>query len=103
MQKYLNFQQLFQVIWLLRTYNKYLQSNEKKTQDHPKVFVDQTTARDIRNYLMMTMCYTNCLCASNVVRITVHDVLEAKKHKEIKHAFFLQMSNIRHHSFMVRK
>ena len=30
MQKYLNFQQLFQVIWLLRTYNKYLQSNEKK-------------------------------------------------------------------------
>ena len=46
---------------------------------------------------MMTMCYTNCLCASNVAKITVHDVLEAKKHEEIKHAFFLQMTNIRHH------
>ena len=60
----------------------------KEIQNDPKVFVDETTARDIRNYLMLLMCYTNCLRASNVVSITVHDVLEAKKHEEIEHAFF---------------
>ena len=75
----------------------------KEIQNDPKVFVDETTARDIRNYLMLLMCYTNCLRASHVVSITVHDVLEAKKHEEIKHAFFSLLTNIRHHWFMVTK
>ena len=38
---------------------------------------------------MLTFCYTNCLCASNLINITVHDVLDVKKHEEInKNAFF---------------
>ena len=69
----------------------------KEIPNDPKVFVDETTARDIRNYLMLLMCYKNRLRASNVVSITVHDVLEAKKHEEIKHAFFSLLTNIRHH------
>ena len=60
----------------------------QKIQNDLKVFIDLATARDIRNYLMMKMCYTKCLRAINVVNITAHDVLEAKKHEEIKHAFF---------------
>ena len=34
------------------------------------------------------MCYTNCVHASNLFNIIIHDVLEAKKHNEIKHALF---------------
>ena len=69
----------------------------KEIQNDPKVFVDEGTARDIRNYLMLLICYTNCLRASNVVSITVHDVLETKKHEEIEHAFFSAITNTKRH------
>ena len=55
----------------------------KEIQNDPKVFVHEATARDIRNYLMLLICYTNFLHASNVVSITVHDVLE-KQDKETR-------------------
>ena len=51
---------------------------------------------------MLLLAYKNCLCESNLINITVHDVLEANKHKE-KNALFVTMANIRHPSFMLRK
>lgn len=36
---------------------------------------------------MMNLCFTSCLRASNLSNITLHDVLNAKEHEEMKDAF----------------
>ena len=37
---------------------------------------------------MMTLCFKNCLQASNLINITLHDVFKANEHKEIKDLFY---------------
>lgn len=44
---------------------------------------------DIRDYLMVTLTYLNCLMASNLMNISLDDVSKIKKHEEIDGAWVL--------------
>ena len=44
---------------------------------------------DIRDYLMVTLMYFNCLRASNLMNISLDDVSKIKKHEEIDGAWVL--------------
>ena len=67
-------------------------------------FADQTTGIDIRDYLIMTLFFTNCLLVSNLINITLHDVLDAKHKKKLKMCSIWQIINmIRYYSFMVKR
>ena len=37
---------------------------------------------------MMTLCFTNFLCASVLMKIILHNVLNANEYEEIKDAFY---------------
>ena len=44
----------------------------------------------IRDYIILTLHYTNSLRASNVTNITLKEVLSAEKDKETKEAFIFK-------------
>lgn len=44
----------------------------------------------MRDYIILTLCYTNALRASNVINITLKEVLLAERDKEIKEAFIFK-------------
>ena len=47
----------------------------------------------------MTLFFTNCLLVSNLINITLHDVLDAKNKKKLKMCSIWQITNmIRYHS-----
>ena len=55
----------------------------EEIKNDPEVAVEETIAIDVRNYLMMTLCFTNCLGASNLINVTLYnDVLNAKEHEK---------------------
>lgn len=45
--------------------------------------ITSTDATAIRDYLMLLLCYTNCLRASNIRELTIYDVNAAEDHKDI--------------------
>ena len=59
------------------------------TDKKGKLSVTKQTAIDIRDYLMVSLSYFNCLRASNLMNITIHDVKKTTKHEEIEDAFVL--------------
>ena len=44
-------------------------------------------AIDVRDYLMLTLCVTNCLRSSNLMNITIHHFEQAKKHEEVNNHY----------------
>ena len=59
----------------------------KKIENDPTIFVSVAKAIDIRDYLMLNLCVTNCLRSSNLINITLDDFNKAKKHGEIQNAY----------------
>ena len=55
--------------------------------DDPETFISFHEAIDIRNYLMLNICIVNCLRASNLINMTIHDFQQAKKDNEIQGAY----------------
>ena len=42
-------------------------------QNDPEIYNDKTTAMNVRDYVMMTLTFTNCLRASNIININLHE------------------------------
>ena len=59
----------------------------KELENDRKVFVPLTKAIDVRDYLMMILCFTNCLRSSNLMNVMVYDFENAKKHEEIQGSY----------------
>lgn len=59
----------------------------QEVMDDPETFISFHEAIDIRNYLMLNICIVNCLRASNLINMTIHDFQQAKKDNEIQGAY----------------
>ena len=55
--------------------------------DNPETFILFHEALDIRNYLVVNICIVNCLRASNLINMTIHDFRQAKRDNKIQGAY----------------
>ena len=60
---------------------------EALTTAPQEIEIQFQNATHIRNYITLTLCYTNALRASIVINITLKEVLSAQRDKHIKEAF----------------
>ena len=58
----------------------------EELENDPDIYVLLTKATDVRDYLMMNLCTTNCLRSSNLANITLYNFEYAEKHEEIQNS-----------------
>ena len=66
--------------------NSTLVKSEKNKKD---LKLTKQRAIGIRDYLMVSLTYFNCLRASNLMNISLEDVKKIKKHEEVDDAYVL--------------
>ena len=59
----------------------------KGLEEGPKMYVSLPMAIDVRDYLMLTLCVTNCLRSSSLMNVNIHDFEQPKNHQEIDNGY----------------